>query len=121
MNYSKSSNSKNKIKSFLSDHHGSICQYCGQSTPVSQSTLDHIIAINKGGSNHISNLLYCCKSCNSSKGKRDIEEFRLFQSIQQSEYKGILTPKTYLQLLAIYALPRKVKLVTFQFEKAGDL
>jgi hypothetical protein len=30
-------------------------------------TLDHIVACENGGSNHETNLITCCRSCNSSK------------------------------------------------------
>lgn len=121
MKYSKDSNAKNKIKSILVDYHGCICQYCGCKLPIESATLDHIVSVNSGGSNHISNLIYCCKSCNSSKGKRSLDEFRLFRSIQQSEYSGILCPKSYKQLIKMGALKRKVSLIKFEFEMGGDL
>lgn len=38
--------------------------------------IDHVIPKKKGGTNDISNLLPCCKSCNSQKGSKDLESFR---------------------------------------------
>ncbi|AOQ26724.1 hypothetical protein [Vibrio phage 2E1] len=121
MNYSRDSIRKNKIKLILTEDHGLICQYCGCDLPVEQSTLDHIVATNKGGSNHISNLIYCCKPCNSSKGTKSVEEFRLFRSIQESEYDGILCPRKYTELMEIGALKRKVSLIKFEFEAGSEL
>ena len=45
------------------------CAYCGATgIPL---TLDHVFAKSKRGSDSGDNLVYCCQSCNSSKGKKD--------------------------------------------------
>lgn len=43
------------------------CQCCGTTEKL---TIDHVIALNSGGSNSVENLQMLCKSCNSSKGDR---------------------------------------------------
>lgn len=43
------------------------CQICGTSERI---TIDHIIPLTKGGTNHIDNLHPLCHSCNSSKGNK---------------------------------------------------
>jgi hypothetical protein len=45
------------------------CIYCGS---VEHLSLDHIIPLSKGGPDIISNQVYACQSCNSSKGEKDI-------------------------------------------------
>jgi predicted Zn-ribbon and HTH transcriptional regulator len=57
---------------------GGACVYCG--TPVSVSTrtsnpvgFDHVIPRMKGGCHTASNLVVCCRSCNSSKSTKLIE------------------------------------------------
>lgn len=50
------------------------CFYCGKGT---KSTIDHVIAIERGGVDGIGNLVPACKSCNSSKSALTIMEWRV--------------------------------------------
>lgn len=55
---------------------GCACAYCGAS--VEQGTilsLDHVKPHSKGGSNHETNLVTCCKRCNDSRGNRALKTF----------------------------------------------
>ena len=46
---------------------GNKCQLCGSTERIE---IDHILALSKGGTNHIDNLQPLCKPCNSGKGNR---------------------------------------------------
>ena len=50
---------------------GENCVYCGKPA----ETVDHIVPICKGGQDIAENLVPCCKSCNSSKTKKDLVDF----------------------------------------------
>lgn len=50
------------------------CQYCGQSAPGVILEVDHIEPVSKGGSNSILNLLTSCRSCNSGKRDRRLDD-----------------------------------------------
>ncbi len=47
---------------------GQICNYCGSSEKLA---LDHIFPQKFGGKDEAENFIFSCKSCNSSKGKKD--------------------------------------------------
>lgn len=46
---------------------GNACQHCGTTSNI---TIDHIIPVSKGGTNHIDNLQPLCNSCNCSKSNK---------------------------------------------------
>lgn len=56
---------------------GMACAYCGNTMEDGAIlSLDHLVCRSHGGSNHESNLITCCKKCNSSRGNlRTVEEF----------------------------------------------
>lgn len=53
-----------------------VCIYCGGTERDGRRmTLDHIIALNNGGSHCEDNLVIACKGCNSSKGDMPLEDW----------------------------------------------
>jgi len=56
---------------FERDNHE--CQYCGASDDL---TCDHIVPLMRGGTNDNENLNTACRSCNSSKGDKLLDEWR---------------------------------------------
>ena len=51
------------------------CVGCLVAFPFRNFTIDHIVARNKGGTDHLDNLQLLCGACNSMKGTRTQEEF----------------------------------------------
>jgi len=82
------------------------CWYCGDEFSDSDNgyfTVDHVIPLSETKNNSPENLVPCCKSCNSSKRNRSINEFRLmyqkrmgmvfdFSQIMWLAEKGIAVP-----------------------------
>lgn len=58
----------NRKNLFARDNHH--CQYCGQSRPMNQLSLDHVIPRSLGGKTTWENIVCSCMQCNSRKGGR---------------------------------------------------
>ena len=50
------------------------CWYCGLLMPEDDRTLEHLLAVNHGGSNHLSNLALTHEACNNEAGDRSVAE-----------------------------------------------
>lgn len=61
------------------------CAYCGEDLSTGSYSIDHIIPKSKGGTNNIENLFLCCKSCNSRKKNRTLNEFRFYATLKAYE------------------------------------
>ncbi len=59
---------------------GRQCSYC----PDIADTIDHLLPLVRGGSNHEGNLVPACRRCNSSKASRTVMEWRLGQSVPRT-------------------------------------
>jgi len=68
------------------------CVYCGHSIYEDANmvlTLDHVVAVELGGSNAHTNLVTACLSCNSSKQHKTVPQFIVFLSDQGIASKNI--------------------------------
>lgn len=62
-----------KNRKIVYNRDGGACRYCGKKLGRSYS-VDHVIPKIQGGTSEITNLVLCCRSCNSRKGGRTPEE-----------------------------------------------
>lgn len=54
---------------------GNACFFCGEPfTPDLPPTIEHLLAIAKGGNNQIANLALACECCNRAVGSEDVAE-----------------------------------------------
>ncbi len=51
------------------------CHWCKRGLSFQESTIDHVIPLARGGTNHIKNLVIACEECNLKRG-RDMPEVR---------------------------------------------
>ena len=70
---------------------GSFCSYCGGADHLS---LDHLIPQLRGGEDDASNLVTACRSCNSSKGAKDLLEW----ATSRGELPTLVLLRRYLKL-----------------------
>ena len=61
----------------LKAEYGGYCPYCNQK--IENGHIDHIVPISSGGTNERDNLVYCCDSCNLSKGSKSLLEFMIYR------------------------------------------
>lgn len=52
------------------------CWYCGTGISMETMCVEHVTPKSKGGQSDIENLLPACRSCNSQKRNRTMEEYR---------------------------------------------
>ncbi|OJV33691.1 MAG: hypothetical protein BGO29_02245 [Bacteroidales bacterium 36-12] len=76
---------------------GQICNYCGSTEKLA---LDHIFPQKYGGKDDAENLIFACKTCNSSKGKKDLMEWMSFRG----QFLPLMTIRRYLKLIFNYCL-----------------
>ena len=110
---------------------GQICNYCGSSEKLA---LDHIFPQKYGGQDNAENLIFACRICNSSKGKKDLMEWMNFRG----KFLPLMIIRRYLKLTFSYCyenglldkkiedlekleLPFKIKLLPIDFPKPVNL
>ena len=71
---SSNNNRRKRVRLYAEDP---TCAYCRCPVEFEESTLDHVKARSKGGSNRKDNIVLCCKFCNLHKGNKTVEEFKL--------------------------------------------
>lgn len=71
--------------------HDGMCAYCGSQSE--SLTLDHLIPVSQGGANAASNVVACCRFCNTSKSaqslvdwaeKKNLNLDRIFERIERT-------------------------------------
>ena len=68
------------------------CCYCYDET--AKLTIDHLIPRFKDGPESSDNIVWCCRSCNSSKGKKDLLEWMF----KKNKFPSVQVLRRYLKL-----------------------
>jgi len=74
---------------------GQACSYCASKDHLA---LDHIFPQIMGGNHSGDNLIYACRSCNSSKGKKDLMEWLVSKDV----FPPLMVLRRYLKLIISY-------------------
>lgn len=88
------------------------CCYCGSREHLS---VDHLIPTKRGGANSGDNLVWACRSCNSSKCARDALEWLA----ERNQFPPLLLLRRYLKLAI--AMARQRNLMDVPLDQAPDL
>ena len=60
------------------DKYDGHCAYCGRKISFDDMSIDHLLAVSKGGTDDVDNLIPCCYLCNHQKDNMSVEEFRAY-------------------------------------------
>ena len=110
---------------------GMYCNYCGSPEHIS---LDHIHPVKLGGEDKGENLIYACRTCNSSKGKKDLMEWMN----DKQKFLPLMVIRRYLKLTYLYCsennllnkdiseidelkIPYNLKFIPIKFPKPSEL
>ena len=74
---------------------GNCCSYCGSTDRLS---VDHVFSQRMGGKDTGDNLIYACRICNSSKGKKDLMEWMQCKN----SFPPLMILRRYLKLVVCY-------------------
>lgn len=80
---------------------GQICNYCGSTEKL---TLDHIFSQKLGGQDNAENLIFACRTCNSSKGKKDLMEWMNYRG----QFLPLMIIRRYLKLTFSYCIEKEL-------------
>ncbi len=96
---------------------GGLCYYCGEKLELATFTIDHVIPQVSGGENDLDNLVPCCKSCNSAKGSKSLDEFRFYREMQLFQKKtGVFFSQMQVEFLESLGVKLEIPLHKFWFE-----
>lgn len=90
------------------------CNYCGSEKKLA---LDHIFPQKLGGTDVGDNLIYACRSCNSSKGKKDLMEWMNYKG----EFPPLMILRRHLKLIIMYCLKENLMENTVEELKSLEL
>ncbi len=94
------------IKSIFDDEKiklqiGQKCNYCSSTVNLA---LDHIFPQKLGGKDEAENLIFACRTCNSSKGKKDLMEWMQ----TKDNFLPLMVIRRYLKLVFTYCLENEI-------------
>lgn len=116
MGFGKNGTERRTIKAVVWAKTNGRCWYCGiQTNPFVNFSVDHFL-VTKPSNDDISNLVPCCKTHNSKKGRKTIENFRIYMS---GHLEGVKFSKEQLEVLKRKGV--KFPYYEFYFEKAKDI
>ena len=75
------------------------CQYCAETLPASDLTLDHVIPRSRGGVSTWENLVACCHTCNRRKGNQMVHELEDMELIREPRPFSLHTSRHIMRMI----------------------
>lgn len=102
-----------RVRKFVLEKYDSKCAYCGIEISLETMSVDHIIPLRRKsgisveGLNEIQNFNPSCRQCNSSKGSKELEEWRylFFNKFQTLENTDVFKYAIRFGLISRYEKP----------------
>jgi hypothetical protein len=95
------------------------CQYCGESAPDVILEVDHIDPVSKGGEDEMVNYITACRSCNSGKSDRKLDDNTTLAK-QRAQLEELNERREQLEMMMSWRSGMK-EIEEIQVEKALDL
>ena len=96
------------------------CAYCGVDIETHEEMrVDHYLPKGSLDSECINNYVSCCKTCNSIKCNKSLEDFRFRLAVYKSQLRGIISPSQAQQLVDL-GVDLPIEIQDFYFEKAAE-
>lgn len=103
---------------------GGACVYCGRGPAVGAVlTLDHLKPRHAGGTNRASNLVTCCRSCNSAKQHRTVRAWyaALREAGRDTDRMGRRIRRLVAKPLAPYRAEARRLLESLEGDRLGEI
>lgn len=91
---------------------GQVCNYCGS---IDKLALDHIFPQKLGGQDDAENLIFACRTCNSSKGKKDLMEWMIYRN----DFLPLMIIRRYIKLTFNYCIEKN--LIDLKLEDLNEM
>lgn len=73
------------VRKYIIKRDGFICKYCGEKLNLKTHTIDHILPVAHGGTEHPDNLVMCCAGCNRRAKDNKFDSFESKQEYLRSK------------------------------------
>jgi hypothetical protein len=98
---------------------GGCCYSCGEMLNSTNYKVDHITPQVSGGENDIENLVLCCKSYNSAKSTKSLDDFRFHRAMQLFHKEtGVSFPQLQMEYLETIGI--SLEIPGFKFGSKRD-
>lgn len=92
--YTLGGNTNDELRWYLIRKTNGRCAYCGSPFRSNRkggiaADIDHIVPRTQNGSDHHSNLILSCRSCNSSKGSKTLNDFRRYKDVDKFYFETV--------------------------------